>query len=795
MKKNNARIFSDLERIANSIPAPLFWVNLEYVVLGANEPGLQAIGLKREDIIGKTVSEFYPKEVAEVILKDNKKVIKTKRALTFEESMVDKKTGKLVDFLVTRAPLFDDDGVEVIGLVETSMVITERKENERLRIEAEKHKAELQEQEKFRKLISQAADDTQSPLAILLILTSQCNGLKKDKIFNILQASTAFIPINFYWIDVNNKLIGANKPTVAAIGGTSIDDYIGKTAYDFYPFELADNIIRHNNEVIRTGKVLSQEEPIRDVTTGQTKYFFAFKAPLYDDKGDAVGLVGTSVDITTEKNAERLKLEAAAQKLVIEEQEKFRKVADQVVHDIRSPLASLSMMLKVYDKDIPEQIRIPLREASTNISDIANNLLSRYEKDDARGGGIEEPQPVMISLVLSHLLSDKKYQYREMNIKFTDEFSQKCIFTFIKVQPSSLKRMLSNLVNNAVEALEGKKGAIHLNLSIEADKVKIVIQDNGKGMPQETIDKILNGVHVDTDKKEGHGIGLTQIRDTITNNQGKLAIESKLGEGTKMIITFPIIDPPKWITKDIKINKGDTVVILDDDRSIHGAWDSRFKGCLNDIQLKHFLTGTEVIDFISTFQEKEKVFLLTDYELLKQDLNGMDIIQKTGIKRAILVTSHHAEVEIRNLAVKNGIKILPKQLASEVPIEICETNKMCSRIDKAKKVDIVVIDDDEILGNSMVMLFENYNKTTDRYPNPKRFLEKKSLYPKDIKIFTDNNFGSNSITGVELAKQLHEMGFTNLYLFSGRDFEAGEVPDYLKLIPKTDIDGLCKAIQ
>lgn len=246
---------------------------------------------------------------------------------------------------------------------------------------------------------------------------------------------------------------------------------------------------------------------------------------------------------------------------------------------------------------------------------------------------------------------------------------------------------------------------------------------------------------------------------------------------------------------EIKINKGDTVVILDDDRSIHGAWSSRFKDHLNDIQLKHFLVGSKAIEFINSFPDKEKIFLLTDYELLKQNLSGIDIVQKTKVKRAILVTSHHSKVEIRNLAIKTGIKLLPKHLASEIPIEICEAKKMCMRVDKPKKVDIVVIDDDEILGNSMILLFGNYNKTADRYPNPKRFLEKLSQYDKNIKIFIDNNFGNTHISGIELAKQLHEKGFTKLYLFSGNDFEEGEVPDYLTIIPKTDIDTLCKDIE
>ena len=612
--------------------------------------------------------------------------------------------------------------------------------------------------------------------------------------FATLKELADITPTNLYWFDENNAVMGANQHNIKSIGGKSITDFIGKTPYDYFPFEMAENAVKHNNLVMQTGRIISKEELTKNLATGETKYFTVFKGPLYDNNGKSIGVLCTAADITVEKNAELLKLEAERQRVKLEEQEQFKKVVDQVVHDIRSPLASLLMIIKSYEKDIPEQIRIPLRDASINIADIANNLLSRYEKDDTKILEIEEePQPVMIALVLSQILSDKKYQYKEMDIKFSDDFCHECKFIFIKVQSSAFKRMISNLVNNAVEALEGKKGIIHLGLSIEKNNIKIIVQDNGKGLPQEIVDKILNNAVVGTDKKKGHGIGLTQIREALEHNQGKLAITSKLGEGTKMTLTFPTIEAPNWVAKEIKVNKGDTIVILDDDQSIHGAWDSRFKDRLNEVQLKHFLVGNQAIEFVNAFSEKEKVFLLTDFELLKQDLNGIDIIEKANVKRAVLVTSHYAEIEVRKLAIKSGIKILPKQLASDISIEVCEVSKTCVKVDKPTKIDIVIIDDNAALVNSVEAFLKNYNKTVDKYYNPMRFLDNISHYDKDTRIFMDNDFGSNNISGIELAKQLHESGFTKLYLFSGKDFVEEEVPGYLKIILKTDIDSLCKA--
>ena len=65
-------------------------------------------------------------------------------------------------------------------------------------------------------------------------------------------------------------------------------------------------------------------------------------------------------------------------------------------------------------------------------------------------------------------------------------------------------------------------------------------------------------------------------------------------------------------------------------------------------------------------------------------------------------------------------------------------------------------------------------------------------YDKDIMIWIDHEFKGSKLNGFDIAKQLHEQGFTRLYLLSGRRFEKGEVPDYLTAILKTDTDDIFK---
>ncbi|CAL7964396.1 hypothetical protein GAMM_90008 [Gammaproteobacteria bacterium] len=479
---------------------------------------------------------------------------------------------------------------------------------------------------------------------------------------------------SLYWKNKDGVYLGCNSFAAKFAGFKSPYEVIGKTDIDLLAKEIAEKFRETDLKIMETEKEEVVEENIT-AASGETAVLLSCKKPLYDKNGGVIGIIGNSIDITDRKKAEAQQLEIENKNAQLEEKRKFEEIVTQVVHDIRTPLASMMMQLRSNAAEIPEKTRVGLNESAQSATDIANDLLDRYKKDNQNIDIAEEQRPSMISMMLLQVLSAKRYQYKDLSAKFIDDFCSDSAFVFVKVQPSHFMRMMSNLINNSVEAFEGKKGTVRLGLDVNEKNVVITIQDNGKGMPKEVVEKILNDEVIATDKKEGHGIGLTQIRETIKRNQGKLDVESTLGEGTKIILTFQVVEQPDWIATIIKVNKGDIVIVVDDDGSIHGAWDSRFADYADNICIKHFTFGNDAIDFVNAFPEKDKIFLLTDYELLKQNVTGIDIIKKTNIKRSILVTSHYANNKIYKLLIENGVKLLPKQLASEIPIEVCGASK------------------------------------------------------------------------------------------------------------------------
>jgi hypothetical protein len=114
-------------------------------------------------------------------------------------------------------------------------------------------------------------------------------------------------------------------------------------------------------------------------------------------------------------------------------------------------------------------------------------------------------------------------------------------------------------------------------------------------------------------------------------------------------------------------------VILDDDISIHDIWKKRFEefNVNNDIKIECFTQGVEAIEFINTTKEKDKILLLADYDLRDQNVNGIDVIERSGMQnKSILATSWHIS-KIKNFDEKSKfIKILQKTLINDVSIVV-----------------------------------------------------------------------------------------------------------------------------
>ncbi|MBI4668495.1 MAG: HAMP domain-containing histidine kinase, partial [Elusimicrobia bacterium] len=274
-------------------------------------------------------------------------------------------------------------------------------------------------------------------------------------------------------------------------------------------------------------------------------------------------------------------------------------VARQVAHDIRSPLAALDAVIKDVSQ-LPEEKRIIIRSAASRIRDIANNLIEKHrevqaaDKNTAAGAPSTAVEPAAIQLLSSlidPLITEKRLQFRsKIGIEIEGGLDVSSYGLFAKIQPTEFKRVLSNLINNAVEAL-GEKGIVTVSLACDAGQILLKVQDNGPGIPKEILAKL--GQRGETHGKAGgSGLGLYHARTSLESWGGSLEIASERmsdraiergeqeteGErhGTTVTLKLPLAKPPSWFVSQLEIDPQSAVVILDDDTSIHQVWQGRF---------------------------------------------------------------------------------------------------------------------------------------------------------------------------------------------------------------------------
>jgi hypothetical protein len=236
----------------------------------------------------------------------------------------------------------------------------------------------------------------------------------------------------------------------------------------------------------------------------------------------------------------------------------------------------------------------------------------------------------------------------------------------------SFERMISNLINNAVEACDKNSGIIDVLLELENGHAKIIVKDNGVGIPKRTLEKIRAcSKNVNSTKHEGQGLGLNQILSTIESYEGTVEVESD-SNGTTFSMKFPIIDCPEWLIKQLTLKKGDVVVILDDNPSFFAILEEQLKCFAEHLTLKFFTSSKDALKFIESFPNKEKIFFLSDYELRESDFSGLIAIMQSNLdrNRTCIFSSIHGDKNMHDISEASNVKILLKQFLKNTPVVV-----------------------------------------------------------------------------------------------------------------------------
>lgn len=351
-------------------------------------------------------------------------------------------------------------------------------------------------------------------------------------------------------------------------------------------------------------------------------------------------------------------------------------VAARVAHDIRSPLNTLNAVMETLNDLPPNSKRLlttaiqRIREIGLGIAD--HSRLAMKESPPAISSQLSgEPavDAVLLFSLVEELIEEKCVQYpnRSGDLHWKPEAGSHSIF--VKVNANELRRSLSNLIDNAVEA-SAAGSPIILTISLDGERAAISIADRGKGIPAKALSKIGNR-GFSFEKPNGTGIGFHYSRQAIHSWNGRLSIDSELGHGTTVRIQLPTIPAPKWFLGDVQLEDMSTVVIVDDDPTIHALWKDRISTAKPNVTIEHFFDPDSATSWIVQNRwSLGKYMLLTDYNLNSQSGTGLAVLERFGLSHpsAVMVTNAFEDQSLRERCEKLNVKIMPKSVMGFAPI-------------------------------------------------------------------------------------------------------------------------------
>jgi signal transduction histidine kinase len=281
------------------------------------------------------------------------------------------------------------------------------------------------------------------------------------------------------------------------------------------------------NRVTRSFSLIS--EKMREVNLGRTNEEIDWK------RNDEIG------GLVKEYNKMVKKLETSAQALARSEREgAWREMARQVAHEIKNPLTPMKLSIQFLQKSIDNN--------SSNVKELTNQVaktlveqidhLSKIAFDFSQFANIGNTNVEVFDINEVIRSLDNLYKASDESDVRLNAIEGKVL---IKADKTQMNRLFTNLIQNAIEACDGKdKCEVELSEMRVDGVVQISVKDNGEGIPKEMESKIF--VPNFTTKSSGTGLGLAMCKGIAEQAGGMIWFETEKGVGSTFYVELPVVN-------------------------------------------------------------------------------------------------------------------------------------------------------------------------------------------------------------------------------------------------------------
>lgn len=212
-------------------------------------------------------------------------------------------------------------------------------------------------------------------------------------------------------------------------------------------------------------------------------------------------------------------------------------LASSLAHELDTPLATISGYCELLSEDIHNE---KLLERIKTISDqvakcqkTIRNLLDFSRKSNC------ERKLCNIQHLINNTLSLVEHRLIIHKIKLHKTLDD--LVPPLLVDGNQIQQVILNLINNAVDALpQGGDIFIETRMNKEMKSVEVIFEDNGIGISREDQKRVFTPFFTTKEPGKGTGLGLSICNNIISTHNGKIALESRAGSGTKFVISLPL---------------------------------------------------------------------------------------------------------------------------------------------------------------------------------------------------------------------------------------------------------------
>lgn len=572
-----------------------------------------------------------------------------------------------------------------------------------------------------------------------------------------------------------------------------------------------EKFYRHAEERRKIIEKLREKEQISNYETklwtkkGKLLDISLSLSQLKDNKGNVMGTVGISKDISKQKQLEK-KLRESNKKLEqkIKEVQKIEQMKSDflsiVSHELRTPLTSIlgfaKMIQRRFAKDVIPSLNISETKMAGSVDKIQENLkiitsegerlarlinnvldLAKIEAGKmewkVEPSKIEEICKTAINAVSS--LADHK----KLNIKFLPDEN----LPLVNVDGDRLTQVVTNLFSNAIKFTNtGSVTCVVKNLK---DTLEIRIKDSGIGIKPEDIGKLFEKFKQvgegDTvsDKPKGTGLGLTICKEIIEALGGKIWVESEYGKGSSFIFTLPAvietalskskdesleyipITISKFIDKISGKEKGHLILIVDDEAHIR----TLLREELEDEGYR-ILEAANGNDALANARKEKPDLIICD--ILMPGLNGFDVLAllKNDESTSDIPILIHSIYDDKEKGYKLGAdEYITKSVSAEKLIKSV-SDLLSGKGRKTRNKKVLVIEEDKAISTAVHDVLKSKGYQVIFAYSGKEGLDKAKTDCPDLIIIDDLISKGNDYEILKTMKLLKETQSSNIVIIT-----------------------------